>query len=41
MIELTRKLHESSNSLLLYMQNILKISMYHLKANASDGSDAE
>ena len=41
MIELIVKLLMSSESLLLFTQNILKISVYHLNADALDGSSAD
>ena len=41
MIELFSKLLESSESLLLFTQNILKVSVYHLEADAADGSSAK
>ena len=41
MIELIGKLLESAESLLLFTQNILKISVYHLNADAPDGSCAD
>ena len=41
MTELIRKLLESSESLLLFTQNILKVSVYHLEADAVDGSSAK
>ena len=41
MIELMIKLLDASESLLLFTQNILKISVYHLNADALDGSSAD
>ena len=41
MVELLQKLLQSSESLLLFSQNILKMSVYHLKADALDGSSAQ
>ncbi len=39
--DLLRKLLDAADSLLLFTQNILRVSVYHLKPGAKDGSEAE